>query len=188
MDDLDETTRAALARFRFDTIVLDKLRASLAASGGEAFTGRLTGEVGLPRPGDLTELPPLDSSESRELAKLGSAALTDGQVGVVILAGGMATRFGGVVKAVVDVVPGHSFLQLKLADVGRAAAAAGGKVSVFLLGSHATSDVLRQAVNEVALPGVSIEVLEQSVTLRLTATGELFREQSGRVSPCATGQ
>ncbi|MBN2574866.1 MAG: UTP--glucose-1-phosphate uridylyltransferase [Deltaproteobacteria bacterium] len=187
MDDLDETTRAVLARFRFDAALSDRLRARLAASGGESFTGQRTGEVALPLPGDLKELPALDSSEGRELAALGQAALAGGQAGVVILAGGMATRFGGVVKAVVDVVPGHSFLRLKLADVERAAAASGGEVSVFLLGSHATSDVLRQAVGGLAPPGVRIEVLEQSVTLRLGATGELFREQSGQVSLCATG-
>jgi UTP--glucose-1-phosphate uridylyltransferase len=185
MDDLDEKTGETLARFRFDPLVFARLRASLADSAGAAFAGRLDGELGLPRAGDLTELPALDSREGRELAALGREALAAGEVGVVVLAGGMATRFGSVVKAIVEVVPGQSFLRLKLADVEHAAA--GCKVSVFLMASHATSDVLRRAVGELVFPKAPVEILEQSVTLRLTPAGELFREASGRPSLCATG-
>jgi len=187
MDDLDEKTGETLARFRFDPLVFARLRASLADSAGASFAGRLDGEVGLPLAGDLTDLPSLDSAEGRELAALGREALASGEVGVVVLAGGMATRFGGVVKAVVEVVPGQSFLRLKLADIEHAAAAAGSRVPVLLLASHATSDVLRRAVADSVFPRAPVEILEQSVTLRLTPGGELFREASGRPSLCATG-
>jgi UTP--glucose-1-phosphate uridylyltransferase len=44
-----------------------------------------------------------------------------GEVGAVILAGGMATRFGGVVKAAVEVLDGQSFLELKLKDLAAVA-------------------------------------------------------------------
>ena len=33
-------------------------------------------------------------------------------MGQIVLAGGMATRFGGVVKAVVEAVDGRSFLEI----------------------------------------------------------------------------
>jgi UTP--glucose-1-phosphate uridylyltransferase len=187
MDDLDEQTRAILSRFRFDPAVFARLRASLATAGGEAFPERLAGEVGLPLPGDLTALPSLDSAQGRELAAIGRQALAAGEVGVVVLAGGMATRFGGVVKAVVEVVPGYSFLRLKLADVERQAAATGSRVPVLLLASHATSDVLRRAAGELGFPRAPVEILDQSVTLRLAGTGELFRDGAGQASPCATG-
>ena len=40
------------------------------------------------------------------LEALGAAALERGEVGLVVLAGGMATRMGGVVKALVEAVDG----------------------------------------------------------------------------------
>jgi predicted DNA repair protein MutK len=46
-------------------------------------------------------------------------------LGAVVLAGGMATRFGGVVKAVVPVLDGKSFLELKHDDLARVSAKAG---------------------------------------------------------------
>jgi UTP--glucose-1-phosphate uridylyltransferase len=113
--------------------------------------------------------------------------LAAGEVGVVILAGGMATRFGGVVKAVVDVVPGYSFLRLKLLDVERVAEAARRRVPVYLLASHATSEVLRRAVSSSDRVRGPVEIVDQTVTLRLTSSGELYRDVAGRVSPCATG-
>ena len=76
MDDLDEKTGETLARFRFDPLVFARLRASLADSAGAAFAGRLDGELGLPRAGDLTELPALDSREGRELAAVMVSAAT----------------------------------------------------------------------------------------------------------------
>jgi UTP--glucose-1-phosphate uridylyltransferase len=187
MDDFDEKTRAILERFRFDAEVLARLRTSLATAGAQAFAGRMAGEVDLPLSGDVTALPSPDSEGGRELATLGWQALAAGEVGVVVLAGGMATRFGGVVKAVVEVVPGYSFLRLKLADVERQAAAAGVRVPVYLMASHATSEVLRRAAGELGFPRAPIEILDQSVTLRLTSTGEVFRDEAGRPSPCATG-
>jgi UTP--glucose-1-phosphate uridylyltransferase len=187
MDDLNQTTKAVLARFRFDGAMLDKLRASLASSKDDAFAGKLRGEIELPKPGDLVELPARDSEESRALESLGREALARGEVGVVVLGGGMATRFGGVVKATVEVVPGYSFLRLKLADVGRAAQSAGAAVPVLIMASHATNEAIRAAVSGLASPAVPIEVVEQSVTLRLLPTGEIYRDGKGQPSLCATG-
>lgn len=185
MEELDERTHAILARFGFDQTVFDRLRSSLA-SGAET-SGRLQAMVDVPAEGDLTVLPAWDSDQGRALAAVGREALAKGEVGVVILAGGMATRFGGVVKAVVEVVPGHSFLQLKLADVARAAAEAGSRVPAYLMASHATSEVLAAAVAQAAHPRVPLEIIDQTVTLRMTPVGEVFRDAAGQASPCATG-
>lgn len=186
MTDRDETTGEILKRFRFDSAVFEKMRAAIVAGLSEN-SSRLTGEVRPPRMDDLTSLPPRDSAEGRELARLGMAALARGEVGVVVLAGGMATRFGGVVKAVVEVTPGNSFLRLKLADIQGAAAAANATVPVFLLTSFSTSDEIRRATRELIVPHNPIRILEQSVTLRLTPSGEPFHDALGKPSLCATG-
>jgi UTP--glucose-1-phosphate uridylyltransferase len=186
-DGLDQITTNLLARFGFDAVTFERLRAALARGGSEAFTGRLTAAIGLPAATDLTELPAADSAEGRALATRGQAALAAGEVGVVVLAGGMATRFGGVVKAVVEVVPGHTFLQLKLADIARHAVGAKARVPVYLMASHATSEGLHASARHVEVDGISLEIVDQSVTLRLLPNGEIFRDSAGRASPCATG-
>jgi UTP--glucose-1-phosphate uridylyltransferase len=184
---LDQSTTKLLARFRFDAAAFERLRCSIQDQRGPASAERVQGEVAMVADTELKELPALDSAEGKALTELGQKALAAGEVGVVILAGGMATRFGGVVKATVEVVPGHSFLQLKLADIARAASAAGTRISTYLLASHATRDALCVAAGKLARSLVPVEVLEQSVTLRLLADGTLFRDANGNASLCATG-
>jgi len=160
---------------------------SAIVAGLSENSSRLQGEVKAPRMEDLTSLPPRDSDDGRELAALGMAALARGEVGVVVLAGGMATRFGGVVKAVVEVTPGNSFLRLKLADIQGAAVAANATVPIFLLTSFSTTDELRRATRELISPRNPVRILEQSVTLRMTPSGEPFHDALGKPSLCATG-
>jgi UTP--glucose-1-phosphate uridylyltransferase len=186
MTDRDETTGEILKRFRFDSGIFEKMRAAIVA-GLPENSSRLTCDVRPPRLEDFTVLPARDSAEGRELAGLGMAALSRGEVGVVVLAGGMATRFGGVVKAMVEVTPGNSFLRLKLADIQAAAAAANATVPVFLLTSFSTSDEIRRATGEMIGPHNPVRILEQSVTLRLTPSGDPFLDALGKPSLCATG-
>lgn len=186
MTDRDETTGSVLKRFRFDSDVFEKMRAAILAGGSDS-KARLSVEVKAPRREDLVELPARDSAEGSELSKIGMAALARGEVGVVVLAGGMATRFGGVVKAVVEVTPGSSFLRLKLADVQAASAAANATVPIFLLTSFSTSDEIRRATRELINQRNPVRILEQSVTVRLTPSGEPFHDALGKPSLCATG-
>ena len=187
MTDLDETTGATLKRFRFDPAVFERMRATIAGTAGAMGGERLTGSVTCPAVEDLVELAPQDSGDGKDLAAIGRAALARGEVGVVVLAGGMATRFGGVVKAVVEVVPGASFLRLKLADIQAVAARNACTIPVFLMTSFATSDEIRRVMREVIHPKMPIQILEQSVTMRLTNAGEVFNDALGRPSLCATG-
>jgi UTP--glucose-1-phosphate uridylyltransferase len=106
-------------------------------------------------------------------------------VGVVVLAGGMATRFGGVVKAVVPVLDGASFLQIKLADVAAIAARVGRPVPTMVMSSFATHQRIVQHVADAKL-GV-VDVFPQFVSVRLTPGGALFVEADGSTSAYATG-
>ena len=187
MNDLDETTRAILERFRFDRAVFEKMRASLMGPAGAPEAARLSGSVTCPGDADLVELAPRDSEDGNALSAIGQAALARGEVGVVVLAGGMATRFGGVVKAVVEVVPGKSFLRLKLADIQAVAERNDCTIPVLLMTSFSTSDEIQRAVRGLASPRTPVEIVEQSVTMRLTITGEVFRDAQGKASLCATG-
>jgi UTP--glucose-1-phosphate uridylyltransferase len=113
--------------------------------------------------------------------------MRSGQVAAVILAGGMATRFGGVVKAAVEVLDGQSFLELKLKDIRAVAARAGAAIPVYLMTSFATDDAIRQMAEELSTERCPIETFPQFISLRVTPEGELFRESSGELSPHAPG-
>ncbi len=127
----------------------------------------------------IAVLPPRGSDERRGLEDMGAALLADGKVGVVILAGGMATRFGGVVKAIVPAHDGKTFLQLKLAD----AKARGARALV--MSSAATHDAILAHVADMGRDDV--DVFPQMTALRLRPDGTLYRDAAGEVSPYATG-
>lgn len=175
---IDPALATRLAPWGFDNAQLDGFIARLAqAATSNAVTGTLTP----PAADDVRLLPAPGTEAHRALAKRGRDALAAKQVGVVILAGGMATRFGGVVKAVVPVLEQRTFLQLKLDDVRHA----GAEVPVYVMSSFATHERLRQHVQE--LGARHVEVFPQFVSLRLTPEGQLFHEADGDVSPYATG-
>lgn len=170
---IDDATRKELARFGFDQAQLDKF----AARANDTASTVIDGDITPITADDFSELPPVGTPDHAELAKRGEEAIRAGQVGIVVLAGGMATRFGGVVKAAVPVTQRRTFLDLKLADVA-------GRVPAYVMTSFATHDTIaKQLVDE----KLTAEVFPQLVSLRLTPAGELFREDDGSLSPYATG-
>ncbi|MBC7171593.1 MAG: UTP--glucose-1-phosphate uridylyltransferase, partial [Polyangiaceae bacterium] len=156
---------------------------------GEATAGsnRIRGRVEPPSPSEIRRLPPLGSEERETLARRGREAIARGEVGAVILAGGMATRFGGVVKAGVKVLGDQSFLDLKLADVRRAAERAGGVVPVYLMTSFATHDEVKRLASAHPSAAAPVECFPQMISVRLTPDGEVFREADGQPSLYAPG-
>lgn len=175
---IDSALVTRLAPWGFDITQLDTFITRLAqAATSNAVTGKLTA----PAPEDVRALPEPGSEAHRRLVKLGKEAIAAKKVGVVILAGGMATRFGGVVKAVVPVLEDRTFLKLKLDDVRHA----GPDVPVYVMSSFATHERLLRHVEE--LGAKNVEVFAQFVSVRLTPQGELFKESDGDVSPYATG-
>ena len=101
-----------------------------------------------------------------------------------MLAGGMATRFGGVVKAAVDALPGRTFLDLKLAELRIAAERAGGRVPVYLMTSFATDETIAALAKGHTSEAAPAETFAQYVSLRLTPDGEIFLEDWASPSQC----
>ncbi|MBV8757337.1 MAG: UTP--glucose-1-phosphate uridylyltransferase [Deltaproteobacteria bacterium] len=179
---IDDATRRELARFGFDQAQLEKFAARLRDNPAEAAAATyVTGAIAPLQPRDVSVLPARGTKEHAALVERGMAALRAGEVGVVILAGGMATRFGGVVKAAVPVTGGKTFLGLKVADVAHQKL----PVPIYVMTSFATHDRIDEQVREEKLAGV--ETFAQLVSVRLTPGGELFHEADGSLSPYATG-
>ena len=185
MIEVDATTQDVLERFGFDEALFESLRARVAAGELTAESNIVRGVIEAPRDADITRLPAPGDPGYEEVREAGLAALRRGEVAQVVLAGGMATRFGGVVKAVLEAVDGRSFLEAKLAQTAALEEALGVVVPVALMTSFATDDAIRAHVAERGL-GHPL-VFHQFVSLRLESSGGLFRDAGGHASLYAPG-
>ena len=188
LDALPVTTeqRQMLERYGFDAEAFASLRTQLAAGRFPASRNEVSATLSPPEPTDVLPWPEEGSQQAAEVRKLGHEAIARGEVAVAILNGGMATRFGGVVKGVVEVTQGQSFLALKLRDVCRQP----GRVPVFLLNSFATEKDTAAHLKASATHGLDpaqIVALTQSISLRLRPNGELFVDAAGAPSFFAPG-
>jgi UTP--glucose-1-phosphate uridylyltransferase len=186
---LDPDLRAHLAACGFDAARLERLAQTLRGPGAaaeRARRNRISGEVLPPKPGEIRELPAPGSAEEARLRELGRAALARGEVAFCVMAGGMATRMGGVVKALVEALPGKTFLDLRLAENQSASERAGKPVPLWLMTSDATDGPIREALKKIGAPA-HVKVFRQDLGLRLTPEGTLFRGADGKPSTYATG-
>jgi len=185
LDRLDPHSLALLNRYRFDASTFLDLARRLADQGVQGMDNSLQAAVEPPREGDLSTMAAPGSSRWDRLADQGMAALAEGALAVVVLNGGMATRFGGVVKGIVAAYEGRSFLQLTAERIGKLAARAGADIPLLLMNSFATSvatgDHL-QRTDHFGLPSSQVRCFDQSVAPRLTEDGGLFLDDEGRAS------
>ncbi len=184
---IDAETESLLQSYGFDAQRFSQLQERLRADLAGPESNRIQGAVEPPTPDELTTLPPVGSPERDALAALGNQAIQAGEVGVVVLAGGMATRFGGVVKASVPAIDEHTFLDLKLMDFQAAARSAGGHVPVYLMTSFATHADVKALGAKFHSDALEVEAFPQLINLRLRADGSLFRTTDGSLSPYAPG-
>jgi UTP--glucose-1-phosphate uridylyltransferase len=151
--------RASVAHHAFDAATFDELRRRVVTGALDPAANRL---ASAPTP---LRAPPIDlravsGADRARLTERGLAALRAGKAAVLVLNGGMATRFGGGAKGVVPVVDGHtraSFLAVKLAEVRQRAAQVGGAIPVVLMHSFATEEVSRAHVDAIDWAGLRHE-------------------------------
>lgn len=184
--EFDSATRSLLDQFGFDEKQFQMLRERFVRGELGVEGNRLRDKVEPPTSKDIVRLPAPDSPERTELAARGIEAMRAGQVGCVVLAGGMATRFGGVVKAGVKALADRTFLDLKLGGVKLAAERAGGRVPAYIMTSFATDPEVRRMLEALQSPAVPARAFAQFVSLRLRPDGELFQDGKA-LSPYAPG-
>jgi len=180
---LDAPTRDRLAAHGFDAARLTRLAATLAESDPEARRDarNRVPNARTPEPGEIREMP-----EEGPSLEAGERALQNGELAFCVMAGGMATRMGGVVKALVTAVDDRSFLDVRLAENARASARAGRPVPLWLMTSDATDGPIREALHAKGAPA-HVRTFVQDLSVRLTERGELFVDGDGHVSTYATG-
>lgn len=144
------------------------------------------GSLTPPAPGDVLGLPEPGSAEHQRLTALGQRALERGEYALVVLAGGMATRMGGVVKALVDALPGKSFLDLRLREVEVIKQRYGALPPLWLMTSQSTDAKIKEALGA-RRNGDDVATFLQELSLRLTPQGDVFLDQQGQPSEHAPG-
>lgn len=184
-------TAETLVAYGFDAERFDQLRSRLTdpqhlgSEGGDA--NWVLGSIEPPAADDLTRLPPPGTAERDRLAEAGREAIASEQVGVLLLAGGMATRFGGGVKALAEALPGLTFAAAKLADLRRLAGELDCVIPLWLMTSFQSDGALRDWASASASAAVRVGFAPQGVSMRLTPDGELFRNADGAASLYAPG-
>jgi UTP--glucose-1-phosphate uridylyltransferase len=181
-----------LARAGFDEEVFVSLaRPLLARARGEAAPhrderNRVNGLVEPPRPGDVRPAPAPGSPEHDRLSAIGMESIARGEVAFCVLAGGMATRMGGVVKSLVPAVGERRFLDLRLHENATWTRKAGRPVPLWLMTSEATDGPIRDELLRLSAPP-HVQTFLQGLGLRLTPEGKLFRDDAGHPSTYAPG-
>ena len=145
------TVDEILERYGFDEQLFEELRARVAS-------GELSPKSNFVR----GELAPLADDELAQLPDEGEPDFAG--VAVAVLNGGMATRFGGEVKGLVEAVDGVCFLDWKLHDARRAG------VPVVLMNSFATDEETRRHLGD----RDDVILFNQSVSVRLNPDGNVF--------------
>lgn len=173
---------ALLRRYHFDEAffrdAVERLRAGTLSEATAVITGKI-------EPVDEVVEVRYDGPQAETLRGLGEAALRAGRIAAVVLNGGMATRFGGVVKGVVEVYGGASFLALKAEDVRAAARRYGRPVPLVLMNSFATHEATMahaSAHQNFGLAEGELLTFQQSISVRLNPDTSLFIGDDGRPS------
>jgi UTP--glucose-1-phosphate uridylyltransferase len=144
--------RAHLDAAGFDAERLVGLAAPLFARGpGDASVqreerNRVQGAVDPPGEGDVVSAEAAGSPAHARLEAIGLDAVRRGELAFCVLAGGMATRMGGVVKALVEAFDGRMFLDLRLRENATWSERAGAPVPLWLMTSDATDAPIREAL------------------------------------------
>jgi UTP--glucose-1-phosphate uridylyltransferase len=185
IDGADRELAELLERFGFDETLFEELRKRVARGELSRESNVVEGLLEPPRDDDIVPLPASGEPGYDEAHAAGVEALRRGEVAQVILAGGMATRFGGVVKAVLPAVDGVSFLGAKLGQTRALERALDVEVPVALMTSFATDEGVKEHVAALGLGEPA--VFHQFVSLRLEPNGDLFRGADGLPSPYAPG-
>ncbi len=183
MMQFDDDTRSVLDSNGFDEIPFDELRRSYVAGEIDEETCRLEGAVEVPGDGFMDTVPRCGAEQWQHFARVGAAEIAAGRVGVVILNGGMATRFGGIVKGTVEALDGRSFLDLKINQV---VSSSGGKAPVFLMNSFATDRPTKQHLEKIGI-GAEVTCFNQFVSVRIEPNGNILKDADGKPSLYAPG-
>lgn len=167
--------RSHLRSFAFDPSLFERLCAQLRSGALGPERSRLAQQPSPLGASDPWVQRPYEAPPKMQAAwqAKGEAALRAGEIGVLILGGGMATRFGGEAKGSFPLktqASSPTFLSLKIAQLAQLGEHLGAEVSVVVMDSFATQVQLNahlQAVDWMGIPSHRRHRFSQSIMPRL---------------------
>lgn len=190
MDPLADLTPPERARLR--GLALDEARFRQLATDlvEDRLPPNQLREVEPPDPSPFAPCPPTGTWQGDALVDGGTQLLSGGRAGLLLLNGGMATRFGGRVKGVVDALPGRSFLALQAGRIRDLSRRCDAPVPLLLMNSEATDGPTREhleANDWFGLDPAQVRMFVQSGAPRLRPDGRLYRDADGAISVYGPG-
>jgi UTP--glucose-1-phosphate uridylyltransferase len=170
-----------LEGIELDCECIERFAADIRAGRINSESNRMHEPPEPPADEDVDDMAALGAAQRARLEEIGRRALERGEVAAAVLNGGMATRFGGSVKGIVEAVGGLTFLEIKLRQVTRL-----GPVPLLVMNSFATHRATLEFIEQRRIAS-GIRTFLQGASLRLTPNGDLFRDDAGRLSPYAPG-
>ncbi|GLQ56905.1 UTP--glucose-1-phosphate uridylyltransferase [Devosia nitrariae] len=158
---------------QYDAALFERLREQFARGN---LKRALRTDLRYATPADLAQ------GSTTQHVEAGWDLIAQGGVGAAILAGGLATRFGGEAKAAVDLVPGWPLLRIKLEALESIAARRETTLPVIVIVSFATENAVRRIIDEHAFRHLAITLVRQTVLPRIDPEGRLVRETDGGLS------
>ena len=197
LTELAEATHAKLERHGFDPAWFLAMAAPLREAekhGLDAASerirrqhrNRLPGPATAPSPEDILDAPTPGTPAHTALHARGLEALAEGAVALCVMSGGMATRMGGVVKALEPVYDERTFLDHRLAEARMWQERTGKVLPLWLMTSDATRSAIEAAIVRAQAQAFAT-CFEQGLGLRLTPAGHVFLDERGETQTYATG-
>lgn len=180
--EIDVATALILERYFFDPIIFDLNMDRIKLNGFDRSKNYLKRPSTVPENKDLEQMPPRGSNEYTQLKKIGEEAFLNGEVLSVVLAGGMATRFGGGIKALAPIFEGLSFGKVKQLDLEKHAIKYNMTCKLLFMTSFLSDESMSSWAASNSNDYVKIATCPQSISLRLMTNGQIFRENNGNVS------
>jgi UTP--glucose-1-phosphate uridylyltransferase len=171
--------RSSLAHYFFDSKKFAELQAAVSSGRLDPAANRLPAP---PRPLQRAPIDLRAEASRRRLAEIGERAIRAGKFAILVLNGGMATRFGGGAKGVVpvvDEVEGASFLAVKLGQVKRLSERLSASIPAVLMHSFATqtSSVAHlEIIDWVGIAPTERDAFAQSIMPRVLPDGTPLAE------------
>ncbi|MFH1541021.1 MAG: UTP--glucose-1-phosphate uridylyltransferase [Elusimicrobiota bacterium] len=130
-----------------------------------------------------------DASQNERLKIVGAKVIKSGKLGVVIVNGGTASRFGGVVKGIIEVYDGKSFLQIKLEQIKKINQKYNVQIPIYLMNSYVTGDTTLQHLKKNNYFGLkdTIKCFNQFIAKRLNVDGSFVERLSEKETYCGLG-
>ncbi len=128
---------------------------------------------------NIISLIPNQLDKQSQFKDIGLEAIKNNEVGIVILNGGMATRFGEIPKAVQEVYDGKTFLELKLKQIKFK------NIPIYIMNSFFTTEPTKKLLQEINYAKLSCEnfhLFNQSIGIRLNEDGNIYLDSEKKPS------